>query len=69
MTISIITATYNSGQTLTDTLESVLRQSYTDIDYVIVDGGFKDNTLDIIRRYEPRFEDRMRWVSEPDKGI
>nr|WP_122120203.1 glycosyltransferase family 2 protein [Alistipes megaguti] len=69
MKISIITATYNSGQTLTDTLESVLRQSYTDIDYVIVDGGSKDNTLDIIRRYEPRFEGRMRWISEPDKGI
>lgn len=60
MTISIITATYNSGQTLTYTLESVLRQSYTDIDYVIVDGGSKDNTLDIIRRYEPRFGGRMR---------
>lgn len=69
MKITIITATYNSGQTLTDTLESVLRQSYTDIDYVIVDGGSKDNTLDIIRRYEPRFEGRMRWISEPDKGI
>ena len=69
MTISIITATYNSGQTLTDTLESVLRQSYTNIDYVIVDGGSKDNTLDIIRRYEPRFEGHMRWISEPDKGI
>lgn len=69
MKITIITATYNSGQTLTDTLESVLRQSYTDIDYVIVDGGSKDNTLDIIRRYEPRFEGRMRWISELDKGI
>ena len=54
---------------MTDTLESVLRQCYTDIDYVIVDGGSKDNTLDIIRRYEPRFEGRMRWISEPDKGI
>lgn len=69
MTISIITATYNSSRTLTDTLESVLRQSYTDIDYVIVDGGSKDNTLDIIRQYEPRFGGRMRWISEPDKGI
>lgn len=69
MTISIITATYNSSRTLTDTLESVLRQSYTNIDYVIVDGGSKDNTLDIIRQYEPRFGGRMRWISEPDKGI
>lgn len=69
MTISIITATYNSSRTLTDTLESVLRQSYTDIDYVIVDGGSKDNTLDIIRQYESRFGGRMRWISEPDKGI
>lgn len=42
-----------------DTLESVLRQSYTDIDYVIVDGGSKDNTLDIIRCCEPRFEECM----------
>jgi glycosyltransferase involved in cell wall biosynthesis len=69
MKISIITATYNSARTLVDTMESVLSQTYTDIEYIVVDGGSKDGTIDIIRQYEPRFEGRMKWVSEPDKGI
>ena len=69
MKISVITATFNSGATLRDTLESVLLQTHNDIEYIIVDGKSKDNTLDIVREYEPRFRDRMRWISEPDKGI
>ena len=69
MKISIITATYNSGATLRDTVESVLRQSYKDIEYIIIDGKSKDNTLDIIRDYEPKFNGRMHWVSEPDRGL
>ena len=69
MKISIITATYNSAATLCDTMESILRQSYTNYEYIVVDGASKDATVDIIREYEPRFDGRMRWVSEPDKGI
>ena len=69
MKISIITATYNSGSTVRDTIESVLNQTYKDIEYIIVDGVSKDNTLDIVREYEPRFEGKMRIISEPDKGI
>lgn len=69
MTISIITATYNSAKTVQDTFESVLRQSYKDIEYIVVDGASKDETIDIIKAYEPHFDGRMRWVSEPDKGI
>lgn len=69
MKISIVTATYNSVSTLEDTLKSVLAQSYHDIEYLIVDGGSTDGTLDLVRRYEPLFEGRMRWISEPDKGI
>ncbi len=69
MTISIITATFNSGATLRDTIESVLAQDYSDIEYIIVDGASRDNTLDIIREYEPRFRGRMRWISEQDKGL
>lgn len=69
MTISIITATYNSGTTLCDTFESVLAQTYKDIDYIVIDGKSKDNTIDIIKEYEPKFNGRMRWISEPDKGI
>lgn len=69
MKISVITATYNSGSTLRDTIASVLRQSYAEVEYIIVDGGSKDETLEIIREYEPRFGGRMRWISEPDGGI
>lgn len=69
MTISIITATFNSASTVRDTLESVLRQTYQDIEYIIKDGGSKDDTLTICREYEPRFGGRMKIISGPDKGI
>jgi glycosyltransferase involved in cell wall biosynthesis len=69
MKISIITTSYNSAATLRDTMDSVLRQGYTDYEYIVVDGASKDGTVEIIREYEPRFEGRMRWVSEPDGGI
>lgn len=69
MKITIITATFNSGATLRDTLESVLAQDYADFEHIIVDGCSKDNTLDIIREFEPRYGGRLRWISEPDRGI
>lgn len=69
MKISIITATYNSGSTLRDTLDSILRQSYTDYEVIIQDGCSRDNTLDIIKEYEPIFGERMKWVSEKDNGL
>lgn len=67
--ISIVTTTYNSQDTIEQTLESVLAQSYKDIEYIVVDGCSTDNTLNIIKEYEPRFEGKLRYVSEPDKGI
>ena len=69
MKISIITTTYNSGSTLRQTLESVLRQTYQDIEYWIIDGGSQDNTLELIRSFEPRFGGKLHYLSEPDKGI
>lgn len=69
MRISVITATYNSGRTISDTLESVLRQTYSDVELIVVDGGSRDDTMDVVRRYEPRFGGRMHWTSEPDRGI
>lgn len=69
MKISIITATYNSGQTLRDTIQSVLSQTYRDIEYIVIDGKSQDNTLSIIEEYEPRLQGRMKWISEPDRGI
>ena len=66
---SIITIAYNSAQTIERTLKSVLAQTYTDYEYIIVDGASKDDTLKIVKQYEPLFEGRMKWISEPDKGI
>ena len=69
MTISIITVTYNSASTVRYTFDSILSQTYHDIDYIVVDGGSQDGTVDIIKEYEKRFDGRMRWISEKDNGI
>ena len=63
MKISLITVTYNSSRTLRDTIVSVLAQTYQDIEYIIIDGLSEDNTIEIIKEYEPQFEGRIRWVS------
>lgn len=69
MKISIITVSFNSSSTIKDTIESVLSQTYNDIEYIIVDGNSTDNTVEIIKSYEPQFKGRLRWISEPDKGL
>ena len=69
MKISIITATYNSAATVRDTLESVLQQTHQDWELIIEDGLSKDDTLSIVREYEPLCKGRMRIFSEKDNGI
>lgn len=69
MKISIITVTKNSERTIRDTFESVLRQDYPDLDYIVIDGASTDKTLEITESYKPKFDGRMRIVSEPDNGI
>ncbi len=69
MTISVITVCYNSCSTLEETMRSVLSQSWQDLDYIVVDGGSSDGSLELIQRYEALFAGRMRWISEPDEGI
>ena len=69
MKITIITATFNSAATVRDTFNSVLSQSFQDYEYIVIDGNSKDETINIIKEYSPKFGSRMRWISEPDKGI
>jgi glycosyltransferase involved in cell wall biosynthesis len=69
MKISVITVSYNSSLTIRDTIESVLNQTYNEIEYVIIDGKSSDNTVDIIKEYELRFNGRLRWISESDNGL
>lgn len=59
----------NSAATVRDTFDSVLRQNYEDYEYIVVDGGSTDNTIDIIKEYVPKFGGRIKWVSMPDEGI
>ncbi|MFA7942787.1 glycosyltransferase family 2 protein [Pseudomonas brenneri] len=66
MKISIITVSYNSESTIRDTIESVLAQTYPNIEYIIVDGASKDNTMGIVSEYSGSI---AKVVSEPDKGI
>ena len=69
MLFSIITVCFNSAKTIRQTFDSVLQQQCKDYEYIVVDGASTDGTVDIIKEYEPKFEGRMRWISEPDKGI
>ena len=69
MNISIITAVYNRAATLANAMNSVLLQAHPNVEYIVVDGGSSDGTLDVIREWEPRFGGRMKWVSEKDNGI
>lgn len=64
--ISIITVVYNGAKTLEQTIQSVINQTYTNIEYIIIDGGSTDGTLDIIKKYEKHI---AYWISEKDKGL
>ena len=67
--ISIITVCYNSASTIEDTIKSVLAQKYDNYEYLIIDGLSKDNTLDIVKKYESKFKGKMKVISEKDKGL
>ena len=69
MFFSIITVCYNSEKTIERTIKSVLNQTYKDYEYIIIDGGSTDQTLNIVMQYEPSFEGKLKYISEKDNGI
>ena len=69
MKVTLITACYNSAATIRTCFDSVLSQQGVDSEYIVVDGGSKDGTVDLLKDYEPKFAGRMRYISEPDKGM
>ncbi|GAH37577.1 unnamed protein product [marine sediment metagenome] len=66
MKVSIITVCFNSAETIEDTIRSVLSQDYKDIEYIVVDGGSTDTTLDILKKYRGQIH---KYISELDSGI
>jgi glycosyltransferase involved in cell wall biosynthesis len=72
MKISIVTITFNAEQFLRETMQSVLKQTHTDIEYLIIDGKSTDGTVEIIKSFEAEMKEKsieFRWISEPDKGL
>ena len=69
MQLTIITINRNNAAGLEKTMQSVLSQTRTDYEYVVVDGASTDDSVVVIERLAPAFGDRLKWISEPDKGI
>jgi glycosyltransferase involved in cell wall biosynthesis len=69
MILSIITINFNNAAGLEKTMRSVLSQTDTDFEYVVIDGGSNDGSVNVIKSLEASFGNRLHWVSEPDKGI
>ena len=67
--VSIITTTYNDSKSLRKTIEQIKAQDYPNIEYIIVDGASKDDTMDVIMEAKAHFGDRLVWISEKDSGI
>ncbi len=64
--VSVVTVTYNAEQYLEETIQSIITQHYSDIEFIIIDGGSEDGTIEIIQKYQ---KDIAYWISEPDQGI
>lgn len=69
MKLSIVTINRNNADGLEKTMQSVASQTYKEFEYIVVDGASTDASVEVIKRLAPQFGERLKWISEPDKGI
>lgn len=73
MLVTILTVAFNAEKTIAKTMESVLNQTYSDIEYIVIDGASKDKTVEVAKKYQKMFDDALgrtlTIISEPDKGM
>jgi glycosyltransferase involved in cell wall biosynthesis len=69
MKLSVVTACFRSAGLLDCAIQSVLSQTWPDVEYLVIDGGSMDGTVDLLRRWEAEFNGKLRWTSEPDDGM
>ena len=73
MLVTILTVAFNAEKTIAKTIESVLNQSYDNIEYIVIDGASKDKTVEVVKRYQKAFDDvpgrSLTIISEPDRGM
>ena len=62
--VSIVTPSYNQGRYIEETIQSILNQDYPNFEYIVIDGGSNDNTIEILKKYEGN----LTWISEKDRG-
>src|SRR5690606_38123258 len=67
--VPVITVCYNSEKYISDAFDSVFRQGYDNVEYLVVDGASSDGTISIVKKYSKLVPGRMRWVSEHDQGL
>lgn len=65
----MITINRNNASGLQKTMLSVVLQTFKEFEYIVVDGASTDGSVEVIKKLEPKFGDRLKWISEPDKGV
>ncbi len=69
MKVSVVVVTFNDCKNLQITLDAIKKQNYANIEVVIVDGGSKDETVDVIKKFHQGFQGEVKWISEKDRGL
>ena len=68
MKISIVTPNYNYEKFIGETIESVVKQNYSNLEYIIIDDGSTDNSVEVIRKYHKKYPNKIKFIQQENKG-